>query len=222
MPFDPKVMAGLPLLADGLLNTVELCLGAIAMSLVFGHVGLFLSVSRWVPLRLIAKTYVSLMRGTPALVQLFVLYYSLPLIGLGGRPLLAAIVAIGLNSGGYMTEILRANLGVVSAGQREAAVALGLPPRRTWARIIAPQVWRAALPAMVNEFTIVLKTTPLASVVAVTDLTFAGQMAIARTFRPTEVLCIVSLGYLALALPIIALARRLEHKFGVHATPMRA
>jgi polar amino acid transport system permease protein len=222
MPFDPKVMAGLPLLADGLLNTVELCLGAIAMSLIFGHVGLFLSVSRLVPLRLIAKTYVSLMRGTPALVQLFVLYYSLPLIGLGGRPLLAAIVAIGLNSGGYMTEILRANLGVVSAGQREAAVALGLPPRRTWARIIAPQVWRAALPAMVNEFTILLKTTPLASVVAVTDLTFAGQMAIARTFRPTEVLCIVSLGYLAMALPIIALARRLEHKLGVHAAPMRA
>ena len=222
MPFDPKVMAGLPLLADGLLNTVELCLGAVAMSLVFGHVGLFMSVSRWVPLRLIAKTYVSLMRGTPALVQLFVLYYSLPLIGLGGRPLLAAIAAIGLNSGGYMTEILRAHLGVVSAGQREAAVALGLPPRRTWARIIAPQVWRAALPAMVNEFTILLKTTPLASVVAVTDLTFAGQMAIARTFRPTEVLCIVSLGYLAMALPIIALARRLEHKFGVHAAPVRA
>ena len=136
--------------------------------------------------------------------------------------MLAAIIAIGLNSGGYITEILRANLGVVTPGQREAAEALGLPPARMWARIIAPQVWRAALPAMVNEFTILLKTTPLASVVAVTDLTFAGQMAIARTFRPTEVLCIVSIGYLAMALPIIALARRLEHRFHVHAGPMRA
>jgi polar amino acid transport system permease protein len=197
-------------------------LGAVALSLVFGHVGLFLSISRFGLLRWIAKTYVSLMRGTPALVQLFVLFYSLPLIGLGGRPLFAAILAIGLNSGGYMTEILRANLDAVSAGQREAAIALGLPPHRIWARIIAPQMWRTALPAMVNEFTILLKTTPLASVVAVTDLTFAGQMAIARTFRPTEVLAIVSLGYLALALPIIALARRLEQRFGVHAGPLRA
>ena len=222
MAFDPKVIAGLPVLAEGLLTTVKLCLGAVAVSLIFGHVGMYLSISRLAFSRWIAKTYVSLMRGTPALVQLFVLFYSLPLIGLGGRPLLAAILAIGLNSGAYMTEILRANLDVVSAGQREAAIALGLPTRRIWTRIIAPQMWRAALPAMINEFTIVLKTTPLASVVAVTDLTFAGQMAIARTFRPTEVLALVSLGYLAMALPIIALARRMERRLGVHAGPMRA
>jgi polar amino acid transport system permease protein len=206
------VIVGLPLLAEGLLTTLELSLGAVVVSIFCGHVGLWLRTSPWPAARFVGHVYVSLMRGTPALVQLFVLFYSMPLVGLGGHPMLAAIVAIGMNSGAYVTEILRANLAVVGEGQREAATALGLPPHRTWLRIIMPQTWNAALPALVNEFTILLKTTPLASVVAVTELTYAGQMAIARTFRPTEVLMLVATGYLLLALPVIALARRLERR----------
>jgi polar amino acid transport system permease protein len=206
------VSASLPVLADGLLNTVLLCLMAVTVSAICGHAGLFLRLSKWAPARWIARIYVSLMRGTPALVQLFVLFFALPLVGLGGHPMLAAVLAIGLNSGAYMAEILRANLRVVTAGQHEAAMALGLGPIRTWWRIIGPQVWRAGLPAFVNEFTIMLKTTPLASVVGVTELTFAGQMVSARTFQPAQVLAIVALCYLTLTLPVIVFARRLERR----------
>lgn len=206
------VMTSLPVLADGLVNTALLCVMAAVLSLVFGHFALFLRVSAFGPMRWLARFYVSLMRGTPALVQLFVLFFSLPLIGLGGHPMLAAVLAIGLNSGAYISEILRANLRVVSVGQREAAAAIGIGPVRTWWRIIGPQVWRSGLPALVNEFTILLKTTPLASVVGVTELTFAGQMVSARTFQPAEVLAMVAFCYLAITLPVILFARRLEQR----------
>lgn len=200
----------LPFLAAGLLNTVGLCLMAAVLSAVAGHAGLWLRLSPWAALRGLARTYVSLMRGTPSLVQLFVLYFSLPLIGLGGHPMLAAVVALGLNSGAYVAEILRANLPVVAAGQREAAIALGMGPLRTWRRIVLPQVWRASLPALVNEFTILLKTTPLASIVGVTELAFAGQMVSARTFQQDQVLAVIAVCYLVITWPLIIAARRME------------
>lgn len=199
-----------PVLMAGLLNTVGLCLLAALLGMLAGHASLFLRLSPWAAARGLSRAYVSLMRGTPALVQLFVIYFSMPLLGLGAEPLLAAVIALGFNSGAYVSEILRANLPVVSVGQREAAMALGLSPGRTWRRIGLPQVWLASLPALVNEFTILLKTTPLASVVGVTELAFAGQMVSARTFQQEAVLAVVALSYLLITLPVVALARRLE------------
>ena len=214
MTTTPGVLQSLPVLLDGLGNTALLCVLALATSAIAGHFFLLLRISNWASARGVARAYVSLMRGTPALVQLFVLFFSMPLIGLGGQPLLAAVLAIGLNSGAYVVEILRGNLAVVSVGQRDAALALGISPGRTWLRIIGPQVWRASMPALINEFTILLKTTPLASVVGVAELAFAGQMVSARTFRQDEVLAIVALCYLAITIPAIALARTLESKIG--------
>jgi polar amino acid transport system permease protein len=210
MWLDPQVIHSLPTLVDGWLLTVELTLVGAAGSLVFGHIALALQLVRHAPLRWAARLYISFMRGTPSLVQLFVLFFALPLIGLGGRPMLAAALALGLNSGAYTAEILRGNLRVVTAGQFEAAVALGMPPWRIWARIALPQMLAASLPALINEFTILLKTTPLASVVAVTELTYAGQMVIARTYTSAQVMLLVSVGYLAVALPVIHFARRAE------------
>jgi polar amino acid transport system permease protein len=208
MWFDPQVIHSLPALVDGWLLTVELTLLGAAGSLVFGHVALGLQLVQHAPLRWTARLYISFMRGTPALVQLFVLFFALPMIGLGGKPMLAAALTLGLNSGAYTAEILRGNMRVVTAGQIEAAVALGMPPWRICLRIALPQILKASLPALINEFTILLKTTPLASVVAVTELTYAGQMVIARTYTSSQVMLLVSVGYLAVALPVIYLARR--------------
>lgn len=126
--------------------------------------------------------------------------------------MLAAVVAIGLNSGAYVAEILRVNRALVTRGQLEAARTLGLSRFMTWWYVINPQVMRASLPMLVNEFTILLKTTPLASVVALTELTYAGQIVIARTYEATQVLLLVAAGYLLIAMPLIAAARRLEAK----------
>ncbi|MFM0715679.1 amino acid ABC transporter permease [Paraburkholderia strydomiana] len=212
MGFDPQVIHSLPTLIDGWLLTVELTLLGATGSVVFGHLALAMQLTRIAPLRWVARLYISFMRGTPALVQLFMLFFALPLIGLGGRPMLAAALTLGLNSGAYTAEILRGNLRVVTAGQYEAAIALGMAPWRIALRITLPQMLKASLPAFVNEFTILLKTTPLASVVAVTELTYAGQMVIARTYTSTQVMLFVSVGYLAVALPVIYAARRIQRK----------
>ncbi|MGF6936115.1 polar amino acid transport system permease protein [Paraburkholderia sp. UCT70] len=212
MGFDPQVIHSLPTLIDGWLLTVELTLLGVTGSVVFGHLALAMQLTRIAPLRWVARLYISFMRGTPALVQLFMLFFALPLIGLGGRPMLAAALTLGLNSGAYTAEILRGNLRVVTAGQYEAAIALGMAPWRIALRIALPQMLTASLPAFINEFTILLKTTPLASVVAVTELTYAGQMVIARTYTSTQVMLLVSVGYLAVALPVIYAARRIQRK----------
>lgn len=210
MGFDPQVIHSLPTLIDGWLLTVELTLLGAIGSLAFGQLALVMQLTRIAPLRWLARLYISFMRGTPALVQLFMLFFALPLVGLGGHPMLAAALTLGLNSGAYTAEILRGNLRVVTAGQYEAAIALGMPPWRVALRIALPQILKASLPALINEFTILLKTTPLASVVAVTELTYAGQMVIARTYTSTQVMLLVSVGYLAVALPVIYVARHVQ------------
>jgi polar amino acid transport system permease protein len=210
MWLDPQVVQSVPSLLDGWLLTVELTLLGAAGSLAWGHLALAMQLTRFAPLRWAARLYISFMRGTPSLVQLFMVFFSLPLIGLGGRPMLAAALTLGLNSGAYTAEILRGNMRVVTRGQIEAATALGMAPWRIATRIALPQMLKASVPALVNEFTILLKTTPLASVVAVTELTYAGQMVIARIYTSSQIMLLVSVGYLAVVLPVIWLGRHLQ------------
>ncbi len=212
MGLDQQVVAALPELGHGLLMTLVLTLLASLVSVVMGQVICFLRLRHFWLWRFIGRLYVSLMRGTPAIVQLFVVFFTLPKLGLGGQPLLAAVLAIGCNSGAYVAEILRVNRNLVTRGQLESARTLGLSRFMTWWYVVTPQVMRASLPMLVNEFTILLKTTPLASVVALTELTYAGQIVIARTYDATQVLLLVSLGYLLIAMPLITAARRLESK----------
>ncbi|MBS0882804.1 amino acid ABC transporter permease [Pantoea sp. JGM49] len=212
MGLDQQLVAALPELGHGLLMTLVLTVLASLVSVVMGQLGCFLQLRRAWIWRAIGRLYVSLMRGTPAIVQLFVVFFTLPRLGLGGQPMLAAVIAIGLNSGAYVAEILRVNRSLVTRGQLEAARTLGLSRFLTWWYVINPQVMRASLPMLVNEFTILLKTTPLASVVALTELTYAGQIVIAHTYEATQVLLLVAAGYLLIAMPLIAAARRLEAK----------
>lgn len=204
---DPHVFQSVPTLIDGWLLTVELALLGAIGSLAFGHLALLMQEMRILQLKWAARLYISVMRGTPALVQLFVVFFALPVIGVVGHPMFAAALTLGLNSGAYTAEILRGNLRVITTGQYEAAIALGMRPSRIALRIVLPQMLNASLPALINEFTILLKTTPLASVVAVTELTYAGQQVIARTYSSTQVMLLVSIGYLAVALPIIYACR---------------
>lgn len=212
MGLDQQVVAALPELGHGLLMTLLLTVLASLVSVVMGQLGCFLQLRRAWIWRALGRFYVSVMRGTPAIVQLFVVFFTLPRLGLAGQPMLAAVIAIGLNSGAYVAEILRVNRSLVTRGQLEASRTLGLSRLLTWWYVINPQVMRASLPMLVNEFTILLKTTPLASVVALTELTYAGQIVIARTYEATQVLLLVAAGYLLIAMPLIAAARRLEAK----------
>jgi polar amino acid transport system permease protein len=207
--------AGFTELARGTVVTVALTLCAGVVSLVSGAISATLQVAGGRFGRFLGRAHVSLMRGTPALIQLFVVFFGLPLIGLGGHPFWAATTAIGLNSAAYVSEILRGAILAIPEGQIAAANAIGMAPRHRWLRIVLPQALTASLPALANEATLLLKTTPLASVVAVTDLTFAGQIVIARTFRPVDVLLPVTAVYLVIALMLTQAAGRLERRRAV-------
>lgn len=211
--FDPSnLTAALPELLAGAGNTVGLAAVAMLLSWVVGAivvVGLLVPVALW---RRVAGIYVSFMRGTPALVQLFLIFFALPMLGIKVPPFLAAAITLGMNSGAYVAEILRAGLVSLPPGQAEAAEALGMSRRHVWTRILLPQAVRVSLPSLTNELTLLVKTTPLASVVAVTELTFAGQIVVARTFEPTEVLLAVALAYFLLNQAIVLGSGLLERR----------
>jgi len=202
-------------LLDGAVVTVELTVCAALLSLIIGTLSVALQLSRFRAGYWLSRSYVSAMRGTPLLVQLFVVFFGLPLLGIKGQSFLAATLAIGFNSGAFVTEILRAAILNVPAGQLEAAQAIGMSRAQTSRRVIMPQALVLSLPALTTEFTLVLKATPLASVVAVTELTYTGTLIIARTFHPTEILLTVAAGYVVVALAFTQLSRWLEQRFAI-------
>ncbi|MEP4343009.1 MAG: amino acid ABC transporter permease [Lentilitoribacter sp.] len=180
----------------GTLITILIGLVACAVGVLVGTGLLLMRNSRFFILRLFVRIYGSFIRGTPALVQILVFYYALaPLIGINIGPFTAGIMAIGFNSGAYVAEILRGGLSRIPKGQWEAAQALGIPSYKIWFKIILPQVYHSVIPLLVNEFTMVIKITPLLSTITVVELTRASQMLYNETFRPVEVLGIAAVIY---------------------------
>ena len=178
--------------------TVALTIGAVLISLVAGCFSVMLQLGGGPVGVFLSRLYVSITRGTPLIVQLFVVFFCLPFIGIQLPPLLAAILAIGLNSGAYSTEILRGAIVAISPGQIEAARCTGLGPVMIWRRIILPQALVTSLPMLVAEASIVLKSTPLASVISVQEMTFAGVLIQARTFTAFEVFVPIACTYVFL------------------------
>ena len=132
--------------------------------------------------------YISFIRGTPILVQIFLVYYVLPVFGINLGPFTAGIVAITLNSAAFVVEILRGGLASVPKGQFEAAKSLGLKRGARWSKVILPQTFIASVPPLVNEFTQVLKATALLSTITIVELMRTAQQIYTRNYHPVEVL----------------------------------
>lgn len=215
--FDIQILiSALPSLLKAAIVTVQLTLLAVALSFLFGTLFCVMQATGGRLGYWISRTYVSIMRGTPLLVQLFVVFFGLPLIGIQGQAFLAAALAIGLNSGAYTAEILRAAVQTIPPGQVEAANCIGMSTRKIWTRILLPQAFDISIPALTNEFTIVLKSTSLASVIAVTELTYAGVLIQARTFAAFEVLAPVAVLYILIAVLFIRISRWLERRTEIY------
>ncbi len=132
--------------------------------------------------------YISFIRGTPILVQIFLVYYVLPVFGLNLGPFTAGILAITLNSAAFVTEILRGGLASVPIGQFEAAKSLGISGYALWRKIVLPQTFITSIPPLVNEFTMVLKATALLSMITVVELMRVSQQIYSANYHPVEVL----------------------------------
>ena len=172
-----------PLVLAGLTGTIPLALASFAIGLVLALGVALLRLSPNPVLSNIARFYVSVIRGTPLLVQLFVIFYGLPSIGVVIDPWPAAIVAFSLNVGGYAAEVIRAAILSVPKGQWEAGHTVGLSASKTLTRIVLPQAARVSVPPLSNTFISLVKDTSLASLILVTELFRRAQNIAAFTYE---------------------------------------
>ncbi len=201
----------LPPLLNGAVATAEVTLGAIGVALLASTAAVSARFSGFSALDWPARAYIELFRGTSAMIQLFWAFYALPLVlPFRPSPMTAAIVVLGLNGGAYGAEILRGTILAVPKGQRDAAIALNLPPFQRMFRIILPQAAPLILPPLANLFIDMLKNSALAGLVQVTDLTFQAQLLQESMLRNALVYGDALVIYFILAMIIAAVMRLLE------------
>jgi glutamine transport system permease protein len=172
-----------------------------------------MKLSRSLPVRKLAGTYVEAIRGTPLIVQVMFLYFGVPMaVGMRIRPMTAGIIAIAVNSGAYIAEIVRGAVQSIDPGQIEAGRSIGLTRTQTMRYIVWPQAFRRMIPPLGNQFIISLKDTSLLVVIGVAELTRVGQEIIAVNFRAFEVWLTVGVVYLMMTLTIARLLRLAEDR----------
>lgn len=197
------VFRSFPVLLEGAWVTIKLTTIAVAIGLV---IGTFVGMARTSKNKLlygIASVYVDFIRGTPLLVQIFLVYMGLPqVLGFPIPVWIAAISALGINSGAYVAEIVRAGIQSIDRGQVEAARSLGMTHRQTMRYIILPQAFKRIIPPLGNEFIAMLKDSSLVAVISLEELMRKGQIIQTRTFRPFEIYLAVAFIYLIMTLSI--------------------
>jgi cystine transport system permease protein len=216
--FDLLLMS-VPLLLRGLGYTIELSFGSMAIGIVLGFGLALMRLSRNNTLRRSARVYVSFVRGTPLLVQLFLIYYGLPQFGIRLNPVPSALIGFSLNVGAYTSEILRAAISSIDIGQREAALAVGMTKVQIMWRIVLPQAARLALPPLGNSFVSLVKDTSLAATIQVPDLFRQAQLITARTFEVFTMYISVALVYWGVSAILDLVQSKLEVRANRHVAP---
>jgi cystine transport system permease protein len=206
-----------PLLYAGLVFTVPLTLisFAIGLALAFLVALVRLFGPKWAVA--IVRFYVWLFRGSPLLVQLFVIFYGLPNVGIVLDPLTAAIIGFSLNVGAYNSEVIRGVIESIPKGQWEAAYSMGMTREQALRRAILPQAARVALPPLSNSFIALVKDTSLAAVLTVPEVFQAAQRIASVTYEPLILYTEAALVYLVFSSVLSSSQVRLERKFGRHA-----
>lgn len=207
------IQNALPILLIGAGVTIEITAFSVAVGFI---IGLFVGIARICRikiLRLLAAVYADCIRGTPLLVQIFLIYFALPMItGQRVEPFIAAVAACGINSGAYVSEIFRAGIQAIDVGQMEAGRSLGLTWWQTMRYIILPQAFKNILPPLGNEFIAMLKDSSLVSVIGFEELTRRGQLIIAQTYGSFEIWMTVAILYLIMTLAISRFVAWLEKR----------
>ncbi|MBE9179000.1 amino acid ABC transporter permease [Oculatella sp. LEGE 06141] len=198
------VLDALPNLLLGALVTLQLTAFSVLLGMLAGSLISIARLSPARPVRWAARAYIDFFRGTPLLVQIFIIYFGIPALtnGLGFRialsQLVAAVVALSLNSAAYIAEIMRGGIQSIEPGQWEASQSLGLGPTQTMRYIVFPQALRRMIPPLGNEFITLLKDTSLVAVIGFEELFRRGQLVVAQNYRTFEIYVAVAIVYLVL------------------------
>ncbi len=205
----------LPYLVDGFQITLLAWIISIIIGVLLGLVACLMRLSKIAPLRGIGWVYIWLIRGTPMIVQAFVVYFGFSqALGLRMSPLMAGIITLSLNCGAYLAEIFRSGIQAVPKGQEEAARSLGMGKARTMMRIVLPQAFKVAVPPMVNQFIITLKDTSILTVIGMPEIVNEAQQYIMIHLDYFETYICVALFYLVVISLLMLLSNYIEKKIG--------
>ncbi|QEN03727.1 amino acid ABC transporter permease [Thiospirochaeta perfilievii] len=200
-------------LLTGFYTTIVLSLISLLFSVI---IGLFFGVfgrSRFLPLRVVSKIYIEIIRGTPLIVQILIFFYVVAnFIGIDNR-YVAGVIIMSFFSGAYIAEIIRAGVDSIGETQRETAKAIGLSKTQTYRYILFPQVLTRVLPPLAGQFASLIKDSSLLSIIAIKEFTMAAREINANTFSTIESYVPLAVGYLLLTIPISILTGYLERKF---------
>lgn len=205
---------------NGIKNTIILSIFTLILGVLFGVILAFMRLSKNKPVKLLSGMYVEFVRGTPLLVQLFLIYYGLkfpdiPLLGEQGSLFAAGIITLSINSTAYVAEIVRSGIQSVDKGQVEAARALGLSHSITMTNIILPQALKNILPALGNEFITVVKESSIVSIIGVHDLMFNAEIVVGASYKPFQPYIVAAIMYFIITFSISKLIKSLERKMSV-------
>ena len=193
-----SVWYAIPYMTRGAVVTLEISFCAMAVATVVGLIMGLISVSDLSVLKGLVRGYVYFVRGTPALVQIFLVYFALPRIGFELSSFWSGVAALAFNSAGFVSEIVRAGLQSIDPGQNEAALSIGMTGRQSIVHILLPQSLRRITPPLTNEMITLVKSSSLLSVISVTELTRSAQLIIAERFVPFELYSALAVYYLVI------------------------
>jgi His/Glu/Gln/Arg/opine family amino acid ABC transporter permease subunit len=209
------VQTAIPLLAKGTLVTLQIALISGVLSILLGFALGLSALGNIRLLRLLVAGYVDFIRGTPLLIQIFLIFFALPVVGVRLNEIWAGIVALSINTAAYMAETVRGGVGSVERGQTEAARSIGMTQPQILTYILLPQALKPMVPPLTNELITMTKNTSLLSVISVYELTRAGQAIISVHFVPFEIYLLLALYYYVLIKCLSRLSRWVETRMPV-------
>lgn len=205
----------IPFLLEASILTLEISLTSIAIGLVLGIIVVLMKISNIKLVLHLANFYIWFIRGTPLLVQLFLVYFGLPQIGIELSPFAASVIALGINAGAYIAEILRGGIQSIPKGQMEAAQSLGMNYVTIMRRIILPQALRVSIPALGNESITLLKDSSLASLVTMSELMMTSQRFAAMNYAFIEFYITAACLYLLMTTMFTFALRSIESRLSI-------
>lgn len=204
-----------PFFVEAALVTLELTALALVLGLAVAALAATARMSRSAILRAVGTLYVSLFRGTPCLIQLFVLYFGGPQIGINLDPFAAGVIGLGLNIGAYMAESIRGAVVAVDRGQTEAARTIGFGRFQTLRKVVLPQAARLMIRPLGVNTVALLKGSALVSTISVVELTYTAQRFIGSTYKPFEIFGVAALLYMVMVYAVARIVDMLDKRFAI-------
>jgi len=199
----------------GTKNTVLLSVCSVFIGVILGLFISLMKLSKNKVLNIVSSVYIEILRGTPILVQIFIVYYGLPKLGLDMPPFVSGVIALSINSSAYVAEIVRAGIQAVDKGQMEAARSLGMSHNMAMRYIIIPQGLKNILPALGNEFIVLIKESSIVMMVGIPDVMYNTNIVRGNTFQPFEPLIVAAIIYFILTFTLSKFMNKIERGMAV-------